>query len=63
VRLWGWLVVLVVVGGVFVAGVGLGEALHDGPEPARSQTIVRTEEPLPAPRISTETVTVITSTQ
>ena len=60
-RILGRLAVLVVVAGVFVAGVGLGEALHDAPAPARSQTIVRSEEPLPAPRISTETVTVTIS--
>ena len=62
-RILGWLAVLALIGAVFVAGVGLGEALHDAPAPARSQTIVRTEEPLPAPRISTETVTVTTSGQ
>jgi hypothetical protein len=42
---------------VFVAGVGLGEALHDRPG-VGTQTLVRTLEPL---TLTPETVTVTTS--
>jgi hypothetical protein len=44
----------------FVAGIGLGEALHDRPDLSDRQTLVRTLTPLPA-GITTETITVTTS--
>jgi hypothetical protein len=55
------LVVLAALALAFVAGIGLGEALHDNPRPGGSQTVVRTLTPLSVPRIATETVTVTTS--
>ena len=59
-RIAGWILRLVVVAAVFVAGLAIGRALEDAPEPGGTQTIVRTLEPLtvePAER----TVTVTTS--
>jgi len=44
----------------FVAGIGLGEALHDRPDLSEKQTLVRTLKPLPA-AVTTETITVTTS--
>jgi hypothetical protein len=43
---------------VFAAGVGVGEALHDNPQPGGTQRIVRTLEPLPLAPAARETVTV-----
>ena len=53
-----WILRLAVVAVVFVAGVAVGKALDDAPNPGGSQTIVRTLEPLTAePRERTVTVT------
>jgi hypothetical protein len=41
----------------FAAGLGLGRALEDGPQPGRTVTAVRTLDPLPLPP-ATQTVTV-----
>ena len=39
---------VLVLAAVFVLGVALGQALHeDGPQRARTQTLLRTLEPLP----------------
>ena len=57
---WRPLLLLVGLGAAFVAGIGLGEALHDNPHAGGSQTVVRTLKPLPVARIPTETVTVTT---
>ncbi len=46
---------------VFIAGVGLGEALHDNPDEAGTQTLVRTLDPLPLAPAARTTVTVTTS--
>jgi len=43
---------------VFLAGVGLGEALHDNPGDIGTQTIVRTLHPLPLVPVARNTVTV-----
>jgi hypothetical protein len=45
----------------FVAGVALGDALHDNPAPGGTQTLVRTLKPLPLAPAARETVTVTTS--
>jgi hypothetical protein len=58
---WGVLLVLLAAAAVFVAGVGLGEALHDNSSPGGSQTIVRTLNPLPLLPAPATTVTVTTS--
>jgi hypothetical protein len=42
-------------------GVALGEALDDGTPPARTQTLVRTLQPLPLAPAARETVTVTVS--
>lgn len=42
----------------FVAGIGLGEALQDGPGPGRGQTILRTLLPRTIPVLPAETATV-----
>jgi hypothetical protein len=43
----------------FLAGLGLGQALDDSPDPGGEQTLVRTLKPLPvAPARETVTVTV-----
>jgi hypothetical protein len=47
---------------VFLAGVGLGEALHDNPNPGGTQTVVRTLHPLPLVPVAQNTVTVTVST-
>lgn len=54
------LVIAVVVVAAFVVGLVVGEALQDNSQPAGTQTLVRTLEPLPlAPAtVSTQTVTV-----
>ena len=57
-RLLSWVVRLLVVAAVFVAGLAVGRALEDAPEPGGTQTIVRTLEPLTVePRERTVTVT------
>ena len=43
---------------VFVAGVGLGEALHDNSATGGTQTVVRTLHPLPLVPVARNTVTV-----
>jgi len=43
---------------VFLAGVGLGEALHDNPGTTGTQTLVRTLHPLPLVPVARNTVTV-----
>ena len=47
---------------VFLAGIGLGEALHDNPTPGGTQTVVRTLHPLPLIPVAQNTVTVTVST-
>jgi hypothetical protein len=42
----------------FVVGIGLGEALHDNPDPGGTQTVVRTLHPLPLVPVARNTVTV-----
>jgi hypothetical protein len=46
---------------VFVAGVALGEALHENSSSGGSQTIVRTLNPLPLLPAPATTITVTTS--
>jgi hypothetical protein len=46
---------------VFLAGVGLGEALHDNPDEAGTQTVVRTLNPLPLAPAARSTVTITVS--
>jgi hypothetical protein len=60
-RIWPRLALIASLGVAFVAGIGLGEALHDRPRPGGTQTIVRTLQPLHVAPISPETVTVTTS--
>jgi len=60
-RRWGRLLLLVPLGAAFVAGIGLGEALHDNPSAGGSQTVVRTLKPLTLPSLTTETGMVTTS--
>lgn len=43
---------------VFAVGVGVGEAIHDNPQPGGTQTLVRTLKPLPLAPAARETVTV-----
>ena len=43
---------------VFLAGVGLGQALHDNPDPGGTQTLVRTLHPAPLVTAANDTVTV-----
>ena len=59
-RILTWIVRLVAVAVVFVAGLAVGRALEDAPEPGGTQTIVRTLEPLTV-EPSERTVTVTTS--
>ncbi len=46
---------------VFVVGVAVGESLDDGSQPAGTQTLVRTLQPLPLAPAARETVTVTVS--
>ena len=55
------LVALGSLGIAFVAGIGLGEALHDNPSAGGSQTVVRTLKPLTVPALTSETGMVTTS--
>jgi len=59
-RILKWIVRLLAVAVVFVAGLAVGRALEDAPEPGGNQTIVRTLEPLTV-EPSERTVTVTTS--
>jgi len=59
-RIVAWILRLLVVAAVFVAGLAVGRALEDAPEPGGTQTIVRTLEPLTV-EPSERTVTVTTS--
>jgi hypothetical protein len=59
--LLGRLLTLLAIAAAFLAGFGLGEALHDRPQVAGTQTIVRTIEPLP-PAAATTTTTTTTGT-
>lgn len=43
---------------VFAVGVGVGEAIHDNPQPGGTQTLVRTLKPLPLAPAARETITV-----
>jgi hypothetical protein len=55
-----WLLGLLVLGFVFFAGLAIGRALEQGPEPGGTYTRVRTIEPLtvaPAERTVTVTTT------
>jgi hypothetical protein len=47
---------------VFLAGVGLGKALHDNPDTSGTQTLVRTLHPLPLVPVAHNTVTVTVTT-
>jgi hypothetical protein len=50
-----------VVAVAFVAGIGLGEALHDNPSPGGTQTLIRTLHPEPLAPVAPSTVTVTVS--
>jgi hypothetical protein len=53
-----WLLGLLIAAGVFFAGLAVGRALEEAPQPGGTQTRVRTLEPLTvAPRERTVTVT------
>jgi hypothetical protein len=53
-----WVLGLLLLAGVFFAGLAIGKALEQAPEPGGTQTRVRTLEPLTvAPRERTVTVT------
>jgi len=58
-RLW-WLGLVVALAVAFAVGIALGEALHDNPEVGGTQTVIRTERPLPLVPVA-PTVTVTTS--
>jgi hypothetical protein len=55
-----WILRLGVVAVVFVAGLAVGRALEDAPEPGGTQTVVRTLDPLTV-EPEERTVTVTTS--
>jgi hypothetical protein len=58
-RRWPRILLLVVaLAAAFVAGIGLGEALHDNPDAGGTQTVVRTLRPLPLVPVAQNTVTV-----
>jgi hypothetical protein len=59
-RFAGWLLRLVVLAVVFIAGLAVGRALEQSPNPGGTQTIVRTLEPLTV-EPEERTVTVTTS--
>jgi hypothetical protein len=57
-RLGVWILRLAVLAVVFLAGLAIGRAVEQAPEPGGTQTIVRTLEPLTVePRERTVTVT------
>ena len=57
-RAFVWLLGLILLGGVFFAGIAIGRALEQAPEPGGTQTRIRTLEPLTIPpRERTVTVT------
>lgn len=57
-RLLAWILRLAVLAIVFAAGLAVGKALEQSPDPGGTQTIVRTLEPLTVePRERTVTVT------
>ena len=57
-RIAGWILRIVIVAAVFVAGLAIGRAVEDAPSPGGTQTIVRTLEPLTIePQERTVTVT------
>jgi hypothetical protein len=45
----------------FIAGIGLGRALHDNPSTGGTQTLIRTLHPLPLVPVARNTVTITTS--
>jgi len=62
-RRWPWILASVVgIAIVFLAGVGLGQALHDNPDTTGTQTLVRTLHPLPLVPVARNTVTVTVTT-
>jgi hypothetical protein len=57
-RVAAWILRLAVLAVVFLAGLAIGRAVEQAPEPGGTQTIVRTLEPLTVePRERTVTVT------
>jgi H+/Cl- antiporter ClcA len=57
-RVAAWILLLAVLAVVFLAGVAIGRAVEQAPEPGGTQTIVRTLQPLTVePRERTVTVT------
>ncbi len=40
-----WLLRLLLAAAIFAAGIALGEALHDNPQPGHTQTLLRTLKP------------------
>jgi hypothetical protein len=53
-----WLLGFLLLGAVFLAGLAIGRALEEAPEPGGTQTRIRTIEPLTvAPQERTVTVT------
>lgn len=58
-RRWPWFLAGAVgIAVVFLAGIGLGEALHDTPDTGGTRTLVRTLHPLPLIPAARTTVTV-----
>jgi hypothetical protein len=55
------LLVVAALGVAFVVGIAVGQSLDDGTPPARTQTLVRTLQPLPLAPAARETVTITTS--
>jgi hypothetical protein len=60
-RFFRWVAILLAIAAAFIAGIGLGEALHDNPKPGGTQTIVRTLHARPLVPIVQSTVTVTVS--
>jgi hypothetical protein len=60
-RRFRWLLLPLALVVAFLAGIGLGEALHDNPKTGGTQTLVRTLHPLPLVPVAQNTVTVTTS--